>query len=424
MPATSPWVLSVCMLAGPSVHADAGDTDRQPAAQIVLTQAIKAYEAVQTLAYTGAYREYIAAGDQFREQVAYEGKVVVDRNAADTLMPARVRLEFPSRGNVVLYQDGVETHLIPKHKRAIISRGGSVGMIGPMWFASVVDERYPAGAKLPWEKLEHVLANATVLRQEKPVELDGVLCDVIYYEGPDDWWRLDHQQFGRLYLSTDDHLLRKSVSIPARGGNAGPGRAELVFRDLEVGVALPEGTFAADIPEDFDRREFESAPVRRVAPPALGAPAPPWALEDPAGNTHRLGDYRGRVTLLFFWGTWCRSCVKILPSVQGLGERFRDRGMVVIGISCNEPPGADPAGVMREHGFDEGVLLEGDKVAKAYGVPDLPAFFLIGVNGEVVHRHAGADPAMEVVVGELIEGYLNQKSDEASARRGRSNEGE
>ncbi len=406
MAATSPWKLSVCMLAGPSVHADAGDADRQPVAQVVLLQAIDTYAAVQTLTYTGAYRTYIAAGDQFREQAAYEGKVAIQRNPADTLMPARVRLEFPSRGNVVLYQDGVETHLIPMHKRAIISRGGSVGMIGPMWFASVLDERYAAGAKLPWEKLEHVLANATVLRREKPVELDGVLCDVIYYEVPDDWWRLDRQHFGRLYLSTDDRLLRKSVSIAARGGNAEPSRAELVFRDLEVGVALPEGTLTADIPEDFDRREFESAPVPRVAPPALGAPAPPWALEDPAGNTHRLSDYRGRLTLLFFWGTSCRSCVKILPSVQGLGERFRERGMVVISISCNEPPGADPAGVMREHGFDEAVLLEGDQVAKAYGVPNLPAFFLIGLNGEVVHRHAGADATMEVVVGELIEGYL------------------
>ena len=77
---------------------------------------------------------------------------------------------------------------------------------------------------------------------------------------------------------------------------------------------------------------------------------------------------------------------------------------------------------MREHGFDEGVLLAGDEGAKAYGVPDFPAFFLIGVNGEVVHRHAGADPTMDLVVGELIEGYLNEKSDEATKRR--SDEGE
>ncbi|MHC4107509.1 MAG: peroxiredoxin family protein [Planctomycetota bacterium] len=377
---------------------------------------------MQTLAYTGAYRQYVTAADQVREQAAHEGRVVVERNTADTVMPARVRLEFPTRGNVLVYGDGVETHLVPGHKRAIISRGGSVGITGAMWYASVLDERYPASARLPWEKLEHVLENATVLRRETPAEVDGILCDVIYYEGPDDWWRLDHQHFGRLYLSAADHFLRKSVSIPARGGKAEPGRAELVFRDLEVGVALPEGAFTAEIPEDFDRREFESAPAPRLAPPALGAPAPSWALKDPSGNTHRLGDYRGRVILLFFWGTWCRPCAKIVPSVRALRERFRERGMVVMGISCQEPPGADPAGVMKEHGFDEGVLLEGDAVANAYGVPDLPAFFLIGPNGEVVHRHAGADPAMEVVVGELIEEFLNKKSEEAtpteSGRRG------
>ena len=388
MAAYSSWILSACMLAGPSAPIDAA---REPAAQTLLEQSINAYEAVPTIMYTGTYRKYVETGDQIREQAAVEGKVVLQRNAADTLLPARVRLVFPGRGSIVLYEDGVETHLLSRQKRAIVSRGGSAGIIGPMWFAGVLDERYPAGAKLPWEKLGQVLVNATVLRKEKPVELDGATCDVIYYEVPDDWWRLGYEHFGWLFLGTDDHLLRKSVSIAAHDGVPEPSRAELVFRDLEADVAVPSGTFAAEVPDDFERREFTSEPMPRAVPPAIGSPAPAWALEDPTGKTHRLADYRGRVAVLFFWGTWCRSCVKTLSTLQGLHHRLRERDVAILAIDCKEAPGADPAGVMSQHGCDDAILLlGGDDVARGYGIPDCPAYIVIGTDGEVVHRHAGA----------------------------------
>jgi peroxiredoxin len=41
--------------------------------------------------------------------------------------------------------------------------------------------------------------------------------------------------------------------------------------------------------------------VQSYAPPK---PAPPFSLPDLEGKLHSLGDFRGKVLMLFFWATW------------------------------------------------------------------------------------------------------------------------
>src|SRR5262249_34173972 len=41
------------------------------------------------------------------------------------------------------------------------------------------------------------------------------------------------------------------------------------------------------------------------------------------GQLVRLGDYRGKVVLVDFWGVWCRPCLAEMPSLQQLQENLR-----------------------------------------------------------------------------------------------------
>jgi thiol-disulfide isomerase/thioredoxin len=67
-----------------------------------------------------------------------------------------------------------------------------------------------------------------------------------------------------------------------------------------------------------------------------GSTAPAWKLIDAAGKEHELAQYRGKIVVLDFWATWRRPCLKAMPDLQKLHERYRDRGVVVLGLATND----------------------------------------------------------------------------------------
>jgi thiol-disulfide isomerase/thioredoxin len=74
------------------------------------------------------------------------------------------------------------------------------------------------------------------------------------------------------------------------------------------------------------------------APPAVAgveASAPPeikvseWIDQPPV----TLASLRGKVVLLDFWATWCGPCRVSMPKISAMSRRYRDRGLVVIGLT-------------------------------------------------------------------------------------------
>jgi len=63
--------------------------------------------------------------------------------------------------------------------------------------------------------------------------------------------------------------------------------------------------------------------------------APDFTLSDMQGIAHKLVDYRGSVVVLNFWGSWCSECVREMPSLDGLYNRLKKDGLVVIGVSVD-----------------------------------------------------------------------------------------
>jgi thiol-disulfide isomerase/thioredoxin len=63
-------------------------------------------------------------------------------------------------------------------------------------------------------------------------------------------------------------------------------------------------------------------------------------LEDPQGRSIRLADFRGSVRVFDIWATWCAPCRVGIPHLNRIYERYRDRGLVVVGVSVDENPAA------------------------------------------------------------------------------------
>jgi cytochrome c biogenesis protein CcmG, thiol:disulfide interchange protein DsbE len=123
----------------------------------------------------------------------------------------------------------------------------------------------------------------------------------------------------------------------------------------------------------------------------VGRQAPGFDLPTLAGGgTVNLDDLRGQVVVVNFWASWCVPCRQEHSALDAAWDRYRDRGVVVVGVLYNDRP-ANGRAFVEELGGDWPVVDDPDSAtALAYGVYGVPETFFIAPDGRVAHRHIGA----------------------------------
>ena len=112
-------------------------------------------------------------------------------------------------------------------------------------------------------------------------------------------------------------------------------------------------------------------------------------LKDMNGASVRLADYKGKVILLNFWGTWCPPCQAEIPDLIKAYETHRDEGFVVLGMTID-----DTAEEMRAYAAARKVsyplLMMQDDVEQAYGpIVGVPMSLFIARDGSICSKHFG-----------------------------------
>lgn len=59
-------------------------------------------------------------------------------------------------------------------------------------------------------------------------------------------------------------------------------------------------------------------------------------LKDTEGKPVKLADFKGSVTVVDIWGTWCPPCRKEIPHFVDLAAKYEAKGLKIVGINCNE----------------------------------------------------------------------------------------
>jgi len=119
--------------------------------------------------------------------------------------------------------------------------------------------------------------------------------------------------------------------------------------------------------------------------PLLGRRAPDFALPMlDGGRVIRFSELRGKVVVINFWASWCAACREEHPNLLAAWGRYRDQGVVLLGIDYQDSPTAARA-FMKQMGGDWPILVDpGSRVAIEYGVYGVPETFFMGRDG-VVH---------------------------------------
>ena len=142
----------------------------------------------------------------------------------------------------------------------------------------------------------------------------------------------------------------------------------------------------------------------------VGKPAPAFSVPAVANGKGKLalGELRGKVVLVDFWGTFCEPCKKSFPKLQDLYTKYGTNGFKVVAISEDEaddkakiPEFASTYGAKFALGWDE------DKtIARSYKPETMPSSFLIDRNGVVRYAHVGYHDGEEVQIEKEIKELL------------------
>ena len=133
----------------------------------------------------------------------------------------------------------------------------------------------------------------------------------------------------------------------------------------------------------------------RSAPDALedgwaGKPAPEFALRSLDGKLVRLSQFRGKTVLVNFWATWCAPCRVEMPWLAALYDRYRGRGIEIIGVAMDDGDRDRVVKFVHETRVGYSIVLKDQAVGAAYGgARFLPQSFLVGPDGRVLAHMIG-----------------------------------
>ena len=150
---------------------------------------------------------------------------------------------------------------------------------------------------------------------------------------------------------------------------------------------------------------FRSPAARPPGPSGMsGEAAPVFAMRDDAGARVSLSQYRGRVVVMNLWASWCPPCRAEMPDLQRLWQRYRDRGVTVVGVNEGESPQR-----AREFAASLGIRFpiwidERQEYGRVYAALGMPTTVVIGRDGVVVRGYDGAltFDQMRAAVGDLV----------------------
>jgi peroxiredoxin len=123
---------------------------------------------------------------------------------------------------------------------------------------------------------------------------------------------------------------------------------------------------------------------------AIGQPAPDFESFTFTNRSVKLSDYKGKITLIDFWASWCPPCREENPNLVRLYRQYKDKGFDIFGVSLDNNPGA----WKRAMDSDELVWTNvsdlqawGGEVVELYRLTSIPVSYVLDRDGIIIAKN-------------------------------------
>ena len=120
-----------------------------------------------------------------------------------------------------------------------------------------------------------------------------------------------------------------------------------------------------------------------------GTRLPEFGAKDLTGKPVSLGSLKGKVVIVDFWATWCAPCKEEMPVLERLYKKYKDKGLVVVGVSVDEEAGNVGPFIKKMKVSFPIVHDAGHKVADRFKPPKMPSSYVVDRKGIVRYIHEG-----------------------------------
>lgn len=195
-------------------------------------------------------------------------------------------------------------------------------------------------------------------------------------------------------------------SIPERERDNLLARARSFFNEVVekyADVQTPDGETTIGERAASELKRLDNLPKLKV-----GGVAPEIEGKDLEGNSLKLNDYRGKVVVVVFWGSWCGPCMAMVPHERALWERHRGKPFTLLGVNCGDTiekarkTAADNR--MDWPSFHDGDDSRGGSITTSYDIQKFPTVYVIDAKGVIRYidaRGEELDKAVEALLAEL-----------------------
>lgn len=131
------------------------------------------------------------------------------------------------------------------------------------------------------------------------------------------------------------------------------------------------------------------AKQQAAARTGIGAQAPEIVVKTPEGETIKLSDFKGKVTMIDFWASWCKPCRAENPNVVRVYNQYKNKGFEIFGVSLDRDKqqwldAIKQDGLTWKHGSE--LQFWQSSFVPAYSLDGIPMTYLLDENGVIIAK--------------------------------------